>query len=144
MAAKMLASATAALVVIATMALPAQAETLITAEEAKLPAAAALTQRGITRGPTIKMVNPAETKSPFDLQLRFEAHGGSKIEPASVRVVYLRSPVVDITDRVKPFINAEGVSMAKAEVPPGDHAIRVEVKDTDGHAGSAIFTLSVK
>lgn len=128
-----------------TMAIPsARAQVLITADEAKLPAAATITQRGITRGPTIKMINPAEAKSPLDLQIRFEPHGGAKIEPGSIRMVYVKSPVVDITDRVKPFATADGVSMAKAEIPPGNHVIRVEVKDSEGRVGNTSFTLSVK
>ena len=81
------------------MALETQAATLITESEAALPAAAGgVTMRGITRGPTVKLVNPAETKSPFDLKVKFQAHGGAAIEPGSVKVVYLKSPAVDITD----------------------------------------------
>ena len=33
--------------------------------------------------------------------------------------------------------------MTKAEVPPGQHAIRVDVKDSDGRAGSATIQLTV-
>lgn len=121
----------------------ASADPLITESEAALPAAGGITMRGVTRGPTIKLVNPAETKSPFNLKVKFEPHGGATVEPGSVKVVYLKSPVVDITDRVKPFITAEGIDMGKAEVPAGQHAIRVDVKDSDGRAGSATLQLTV-
>ena len=120
------------------------AGTLITEAEAALPAAAGtVTMRGITRGPTIKMVSPGDTKSPFELKLKFEAHGGAKIEPGSLKVVYLKSPSVDITDRVKEFVTADGIDMTKAEVPAGQHAIRFDIKDSDGRVGSATVQLSV-
>ena len=122
----------------------AWAGTLITESEAALPAAAGgVTMRGITRGPTIKLISPGETKSPFDLKVKFEAHGGAKIEPSSVKVTYLKSPVVDITDRVKGFVTPDGIDMSKAEVPAGQHAIRFDVKDSDGRTGSATVQLSV-
>ena len=122
----------------------ALAGTLITEAEAALPAAAGSgTLRGLTRGPTIKLVSPGATKSPFELKLKFEAHGGAKIEPGSLKVVYLKSPTVDITDRVKEFVTADGLDMTKAEVPAGQHSIRFDVKDSDGRVGSATVQLSI-
>ncbi len=132
-----------ATVFLAVSAASAGAETLITAAEAALPAASGITMRGVTRGPTVKLVNPAEVKSPFNLKVKFEAHGGTKVEPGSVKVVYLKSPTVDITDRVKAFITADGIDMSKAEIPAGQHAIRVDVKDSDGRAGSSTLQLTV-
>ena len=130
--------------VLALAATAADAATLITEAEAKLPAAAGnVTMRGITRGPSVKLVNPAETKSPFDLKVKFEAQGGAAIEPGSVKVVYLKSPTVDITDRVKPFVTADGIDMTKAEIPAGQHAIRIDVKDSEGRAGSTTVQLTV-
>lgn len=130
--------------ILALAASAAEAATLITDAEAGLPAAAGnVTMRGITRGPSVKLVNPAETKSPFDLKVKFEAHGGATIEPGSVKVVYLKSPTVDITDRVKPFVTADGIDMSKAEVPAGQHAIRIDVKDSEGRAGSTTVQLTV-
>lgn len=120
------------------------AATLITDDEAKLPSAPALTQRGISRGPTVKVVSPTgNVASPFPLAVRFEAHGGAKVEPNSVKVTYMRQPAVDITERVRPFITAAGIDMSKAEVPPGDHGIRIEVKDSDGRQGSIVISVAV-
>jgi len=120
------------------------AATLITEAEAALPdATGTIVMRGITRGPTIKLINPAETKSPFDLKVKFQAHGGSAVEPGSVKLVYLKSPAIDITDRVKPFISPDGIDMAKAEIPAGHHSIRIDIKDSEGRAGSATVMLTV-
>lgn len=125
----------------------AQAGPLVTAEEAKLPAAAKVgTRGGLTRGPKIKIISPAEQvlKSPFDMKLKFESFGGAKIDPASVKVTYLKSPLIDLTERMKPYTSAEGIHFAKAEVPPGEHEIRVQVTDTDGRVGNTVMNLKVE
>lgn len=132
------------LILAAWTAFPLGAATLIGEDEAKRPSATpGITQRGVTRGPTMKMINPAATKAPFDFQVRFQAHGGAKIEPASLKVTYLKSPPLDITERVKPFASADGIAMPKAEAPPGEHPIRIEIKDSEGRAGTATFNLTV-
>jgi hypothetical protein len=122
---------------------------LITEQEAKLPAATAtdLTFRaGITRGPRVLLVSPASDASvqaPVRLQLKFESYGGAKIDPASVKVTYLKNPSVDLTDRLKTATQAGGIDVGAADVPPGVHNIRVDLKDSDGRAGTANFTLKV-
>lgn len=125
----------------------AQAGPLITAKEAALPpAAGALATRGISRGPAIKVVSPAPdtpVKSPFDLKLNFEARGGEKIDPASVKVVYMKSPFVDLTPRLESAITPTGIDLQKAEVPPGEHSIRVTVKDGQGRETNNVMTIVV-
>jgi hypothetical protein len=125
----------------------AHAGPLITAKEASLPpAAGALATRGISRGPAIKLVSPAPdaaVKSPFDLKLNFEARGGEKIDPASVKVVYMKSPFVDLTSRLESAITPSGIDFQKAEVPPGEHNIRVTVKDSAGRETNNVMTIVV-
>jgi hypothetical protein len=122
---------------------------LITPQEAQLPPAAnvSLTMRaGITRGPKILLASPqAEvgSHSPIHFQVKFESFGGAKVDPASVKVTYLKTPSVDLTDRLKPLTQLDGIDVNVAEVPPGIHNIRVDVKDSDGRAGTANFTLKV-
>ena len=125
----------------------AQATQLITAEEAKLPppkGAIATDRRGILRGPKVEVVSPSGmVHSPLRLQLRFESFGGATINPDSVKVIYLRTPNVDLTPRVKPFIQANGIDMPEAELPPGEYTVRVDVKDSDGRPATASVTLTV-
>ena len=120
---------------------------LINAKEAALPAASgALATRGISRGPSVKLISPeADTpvNSPIDFKVNFEARGEGKIDPASVKVVYMKSPFVDLTPRLKGAISAQGIDFAKADVPPGAHTIRVTAKDTDGRETNTVFTLVV-
>jgi hypothetical protein len=123
------------------------AQVLITEEEAKRPppkGAIAADRRGITRGPKIEFVANSDTvHSPMHLQLRFESYGGAKIDPDSVKVTYLRTPNVDLTGRVKPFVQPTGIDMPDVELPAGDHMVRVDIKDSDGRIGSMSFVLKV-
>jgi len=126
---------------------PSRATQLITEEEAKLPppkGAVAADRRGILRGPKVEFVSPGEAVvSPMKLQLKFESFGGAKIDPDSVKMVFLRSPNVDLTSRIKPFVQPDGITMQDAELPPGEYTVRVDIKDSDGRPGTAIFTLKV-
>lgn len=125
----------------------AGATPLITDDEAKLPppkGAIATSTRGILRGPKVEVISPSEpAHSPLRLQLKFETFGGARIDIELVKVLYLRTPNVDLTARVKPFIQASGIDMPDAELPPGEYLVRVDVKDSDGRPGSASFTLKV-
>ena len=125
----------------------ASATQLITDEEAKLPppkGAVAAERRGILRGPRVDVVLPGDTvHSPMHLQLKFEAFGGAKIDPDSVRMTFLRTPNVDLTPRIKPFVQAAGIDMPDTELPPGEYTIRVDIKDSDGRTGTTSFVLKV-
>ena len=126
---------------------PTFAASLISAKEAALPeASSTLATRGISRGPAVKLNSPvADTPvmSPFDFKVAFEARGDAKIDPTSVKVIYMKSPFVDLTPRLKSAISANGIDFAKADVPPGTHTIRVSVKDTDGRETNSVLTLVV-
>ena len=125
----------------------AQGMQLITADEAKLPppkGAVAADRRGILRGPRVVVVSPGDpVSSPLRFQLKFESFGGAKIDTDSVKVLFLRTPNVDLTSRVKPFIQADGINIQDAELPPGEYMMRVDVKDSDGRPATASFVLKV-
>jgi len=123
---------------------------LITADEAQRPplANADLTFRaGISRGPNIELVSPKASdksvRSPVHLQLKFEGRGGAQIDVESVKLTYIRNPSADLTGRVKGFAKADGIDVPEAEIPPGTHIIRADVKDKEGRSGSLIFKLNV-
>jgi hypothetical protein len=139
----------AALVSLAVASTPGIAEPLITAKEAALPAAAAgaLTFRGVTRGPKVELTSPAAeggtVTSPVDLKMKFQSFGGASVDPDAVKVTYLKNPAVDLTPRLRKYIQAGGLEMPSAELPAGEHPIRVEIKDSEGRTGTANFTLKV-
>ena len=124
---------------------------LVTAAEAAQPAQPSggeLARRGITRGPTITEVTPVPAgtmlTSPVHLQFKFEARGGAKINPAEIKVTYLKTPAIDLTDRVKPYTKDSGIDIGEAELPAGTHAFRLDVKDSEGRITTSLFTLNVK
>jgi hypothetical protein len=131
----------------AAMCTPLLAAPLISPKEAALPpAAGTLATRGISRGPAVKLISPeADTpvQSPFDFKVSLEARGGEKIDPNSVKVVYMKSPFVDLTPRLKSSITPSGIQFSKAEVPPGTHTIRITAKDTEGRETNSVVTIVV-
>ena len=120
---------------------------LITPEEAKLPPpkiAVSMPARGVTRGPQVEWVQAADpTRSPTHLQVKFRSHGGANVDASSVRMTYLRTPDVDLTARIKPFVTDAGIDLPDAIVPPGSHTLRVDLKDSDGRSGTLSFVLNV-
>jgi hypothetical protein len=121
---------------------------LITPEEAKLPppkGAIAVASRGVTRGPKVELVSQqAVMTSPVRIQLKFQTFGGAKVDLGAVQATYLRTPNVDLTPRIKPFVNESGIDVPAAELPPGDHIVRIDIKDSDGRAATTSFTLKVQ
>ncbi len=126
---------------------PADAFQLITPEEAALPAGPVpgFQLRGSpTRRPNITVISPPPTAgvlhSPLNLKLQFRAFGGAVIDPNSVVVTYLKTPAIDITQRIMPFISADGINISQAEVPPGKHQFWIELKDNGGRVGGTELT----
>jgi hypothetical protein len=132
---------------VALLSLPAHAFRLIGDDEARQPAGAGLATRGITRGPAIRQIAPessaAALKSPLNLKLSFEARGGAKIDPASVRMTYLKATPIDLTERVRHGLSDKGLELTGAEVPPGDHEIQITLQDSEGRKGVHTIRLSV-
>lgn len=128
----------------------AQTLQLVTPEEAALPpgAAPSLEFRGSpSRRPSIQVVSPPQSAglehSPLELKLRFHAFGGAEIDPELVVVTYLKNPAIDVTQRLAPYITADGIVIDHAELPAGDHQFWVELKDKSGRVGTAQFNVQV-
>jgi hypothetical protein len=123
---------------------------LITDEEAKQPAVTSdgVTPRaGVTRAPKIMLLSPeagASVMPRFHLKLKFRTFGGARVDVGSVTITYLRNPAIDLTQRLKGAIQAEGIDVADVQLPPGVHDIGVGLKDSAGRFGSANFTFKVK
>jgi len=119
---------------------------LITPDEARLPTPKdVFASRAITRGPHIDLAGRDEghLRSPLPLQLKFRGFGGATINLDSLRVTYMKSPNVDLTQRVRPYARPDGIEIQEAEVPPGEHLLRVELQDSEGRRTTTTFLLSV-
>jgi len=90
------------------------------------------------------MLEPGETAySPMRFKLRFQSFGGSRINTETLHMVYLKIPEIDITPRVARFVGPIGIDIPDAEVPIGEHYIRVEVSDSEGRTRSSVFTFKI-
>lgn len=128
------------------MATSVAAEVLIKESEAKLPPAPATAPatRAITRGPGIRVVSPeGAVVSPFPLRVVFEPRGGAKIDLSSVTMTYLRTPNVNLLDRVRGGLSEKGIDLVTAEAPPGEHQVRLTVQDSEGRQTSTLLNLNV-
>jgi hypothetical protein len=137
--------------VLGSMIAPVAALELITAPEAALPDAIGINVklgfRGVPRAPNVLVVSPAPdaglVRSPLKLLLKFQPHGGASIELQLTKLIYLKNPAINLTQRIGHLIKADGIEIDDVEVPPGTHYIRIEVKDSAGRIGSTIFALMV-
>jgi hypothetical protein len=118
---------------------------LITEEEAKAPNLQVPSTRAITRGPGISVQTPLEvTAKSFAFKLTFEPRGGAKIDASSLKLEYLKQPIVDLTPRFKTGLNGNTLELAQASVPVGTHPIRVWVRDSEGREAQTTLHLIAK
>lgn len=118
---------------------------LITEDEAKSPNMAVPTTRAITRGPGIRLVSPNEVSAKaFPFKVAFEPRGGAQIQPDSVRIEYLKQPLIDLTPRLAGALRGNLIELSAAAVPPGSHPLRVSVRDSEGREAHAIIHLHAK
>ena len=127
----------------------AQAQTrLITDDEAKAPNQAVTSgklTRAITRAPGIRLISPQEVSArAFPFKLAFEPRGGAHILPESVRIEYLKQPVIDLTPRLSGALHGNAIELAAAAVPAGIHPLRVTVRDSEGREAQTIIQLHAK
>jgi hypothetical protein len=118
---------------------------LVSEAEASRPNAPELATRGITRGPGIKLLGAPEVSAKsFSLKFEFEPRGGAHIDPKSVRLEYMKQPLIDLTERVKAGIHDHVLEISQFAVPPGSHPLRVRVADSEGREAVHLITLQAK
>lgn len=134
---------------------------LITAEEAALPdspdvqvalGGEASTEDDETRGgivppPQIRLVSPTTPEAirgNFRLRIAFQAFGGASVDENSIRIVYMKQPEIDLTDRVSGYVTPEGIDVRDVIVPPGHHVLQMEAMDSEMRSRIVVFELEVK
>jgi hypothetical protein len=124
----------------------ASAFQLVTAEEAARPNGSYRVTRAVTPGPEVEVLSPAISafvNSPFQLQVTFKAHGGATINRGSIEITYWKLPAVDVTQRIKRFIQGDAIDVANAEMPAGVHPFRILVKDNRERSSAVFFEIWV-
>jgi hypothetical protein len=103
-------------------------------------------------GPVVTIDKPgglAKLTSPITFNVKFAAFAGAKVDVNSIRIIYVKDPWIDLTQRVIDNVGANvftatGFSFSEAEVVGGTHTIRIEVRDTDGRVGFANTTFATR
>jgi hypothetical protein len=127
----------------------ASAGELITRAEAALPpnADVGLDLRGMSRGPSLEQISPkpaVSVRSPFVFKIKFIPHNNTTVDIKALKVSYLRLTPVDLTARLRDYTKGDGIDMPDAEVPPGTHLLRLELKDSLGRASISTIKLVVE
>lgn len=118
---------------------------LITDAEARLPDGKTTTTRAITRGPGIRFDSATDVPAKsFGFKVTLEPRGGAKLDPQSLKVEYLKDPIIDLTERVKVGLKGDTIDLPQTKVPVGTHPIRITVRDSEGRTGSQTISLSAK
>jgi hypothetical protein len=115
--------------------------TLITPEEAAQPDAPMIRTRGIkmTRtegdGPQIKIHSPnleEPLRIPFLVDIGFEASSDKTINFDTLSVKYLKLISIDLTGRIKPYLNNNKLMVKDVKVPQGKHRLQLFIAYTSG------------
>lgn len=123
--------------------------TLVTKEEGALRDAPSLLYKAgnaLNDGPEIEIVTPdtpKSYKSPLKIIVSFFPRNGKKIDLTKLKVEYLKMFTIDLTKRVLPYTSEEGIKIEKAELPPGNHKIRITLADTEGGVTQRVFLFVV-
>jgi hypothetical protein len=125
--------------------------TLITPEEAATPDAP--TPRGVkfTRmegnGPHIKIHSPnldEPLRIPFLMDIAFEASPDKIIDVNTLSIKYLKLISIDLTGRIRPFLNNNRLIVKDVKVPKGTHRLRLFIAYTSGEKTMMEIVLNVE
>jgi hypothetical protein len=127
--------------------------TLITPEEAAQPDAPVIRTRGIklTRaegdGPQIKVHSPnleEPLRIPFVVDIGFEASPDKIIDYDSLSVKYLKLVHIDLTGRIKPYLDNNRLVVKDVKVPQGKHRLQLFIAYTSGEKTMMEIVLNVE
>lgn len=117
------------------------------AELPGLPVEKLLGFRSQQQGPRILVNNPEPGgvySPPVAIDIRFEPRENTKVDTASLKVVYVKLLKVDITERVAPYLSADGIRISQAELPAGEHTLILSIADDTGNISSQIINVTIK
>jgi len=115
--------------------------TLITPEEAAQPDAPMIRTRGIKMtkiegdGPQIKIHSPnleEPLRIPFALDIAFEASTDKIIDFDTLSIKYLKLISLDLTGKIKPYLDNNRLMVKDVKVPQGKHRLQLFIAYTSG------------
>jgi hypothetical protein len=123
--------------------------TLITPEEAAQPDAPI--PRGIKtktegNGPQIKVYSPnldEPLRVPFIMDISFEASSDKTIDFESLKIKYLKLVPIDVTGKIKPYLNNNRLMVKDVKVPQGKHRLQLSIAYASGEKTMMEIVLNV-
>ena len=119
---------------------------LVTAEEAGMSTVRAAVKE-VDEGPTIKINSPKNGSvldGPFRLYIEIvKKADGAEVDMSSLKVNYLKVVTINITPRVKSYIEGTKLDVPKAEFPAGSHKTEIYIEDVEGNVSRKLFTVTV-
>jgi len=97
-------------------------------------------------GPSIDVVKPQDgdnAGSPAEILVRFLPRTAT-IDLTSLKVTLLKFISIDLTERLKPYINLEGISVKDAKIPAGSYRVRISLSDVGGHTTNKDISFTVR
>lgn len=99
-------------------------------------------------GPVINVMAPSgfSLSSPVDFNIQIRPRGDVAVDMKSLRIEYHLGPIwVNLTNRVmgQATINGTNFRARGADLPPGDHALRLTVRDEKSRVTQALVTFTV-
>ena len=124
--------------------------TLITPEEAAQPDAPI--PRGIKtktegNGPQIKVSSPnldEPLRVPFIMDISFEASSDKTIDFDSLKIKYLKLVPIDVTGKIKPYLNNNRLMVKDVKVPQGKHRLQLSIAYASGEKTMMEIVLMVE
>jgi hypothetical protein len=114
---------------------------LITPEEAAQPDAPMIRTRGIKMtktegdGPQIKIHSPnleEPLRIPFLMDIAFEASSDKTIDFDTLSIKYIKLISIDLTGKIKPYLNNNRLMVKDVKVPQGKHRLQLFIAYTSG------------
>jgi hypothetical protein len=125
--------------------------TLIAPEEAAQPDAPI--PRGIKlatiqeNGPQVKIYSPnleGPLRIPFVMDIAFEASSDKTIDFDSLSIKYLKLIAIDLTGRMKPYLNGNRLLVKDLKVPQGKHRLQFSIAYISGEKTMMEIVLNVE
>lgn len=99
-------------------------------------------------GPKIAIASPTHNGTyagPFPIKVDFlPGPKGYEVDISTLKLEYKKAWGIDITDRVRDYIDGTQIDLAESELPTGRHTVEIEIADVKDNLSRQIFTVIVK
>jgi len=96
----------------------------------------------------IQLLEPANGgvyEDAIPVEVVFGARGrGCGFDMSSLRVVYKKAWGIDITRRIRPYVDAHAIRIPSLELPAGDHSVKISILDHDRVRHEAVFSVTIR